>query len=126
VKKIRLTGGEPLLRKGLPGLVEMLAPLGADLTLTTNGSTLVKHAAALKEAGLDPHHREPRFARRSDLPRHERRGFPGRERCSTASAPRERRIHPVKINMVVKRGVNDHQIVEAARTGAIPATSCAS
>ena len=53
VKKIRLTGGEPLLRKDLPRLVAMLAPLGADLTLTTNGSTLVKHAQALKDAGLD-------------------------------------------------------------------------
>ena len=47
VKKIRLTGGEPLLRKDLPKLVAMLAPLGADLTLTTNGSTLVKHAQGL-------------------------------------------------------------------------------
>src|SRR5574339_673520 len=44
VKKLRLTGGEPLLRKGLHDLIAMLAPLGADLTLTTNGSTLVKHA----------------------------------------------------------------------------------
>src|SRR5436190_1537719 len=52
VKKIRLTGGEPLLRKDVPRLIAMLAPLGADLTLTTNGSTLVKHARPLKEAGL--------------------------------------------------------------------------
>ncbi|HXR58409.1 MAG TPA: radical SAM protein, partial [Burkholderiales bacterium] len=53
VKKIRLTGGEPLLRKDLPRLIAMLAPLGIDLTLTTNGSTLIKHARPLKEAGLE-------------------------------------------------------------------------
>src|SRR5471032_1933619 len=53
VQKIRLTGGEPLLRKNIPELVKMLAPLGADLTLTTHGSTLVKHAGTLKNAGLD-------------------------------------------------------------------------
>src|SRR5262245_1492502 len=53
VQKIRLTGGEPLLRKDRPRLIEMLAPLGADLTLTTNGSTLSKHARELKDAGLD-------------------------------------------------------------------------
>ena len=52
VKKIRLTGGEPLLRKDLPDLVAMLAPLGADLTLTTNGAALAKKAASLRDAGL--------------------------------------------------------------------------
>src|SRR5213079_3027203 len=52
VKKIRLTGGEPLVRRDLPRLVAMLAPLGAELTLTTNGSLLVKQARALKAAGL--------------------------------------------------------------------------
>src|SRR5688572_23801237 len=53
VEKLRLTGGEPLLRKGLPKLIAMLAPLGADIALTTNASTLVKHAAELKAAGLE-------------------------------------------------------------------------
>src|SRR3970040_1587161 len=50
VKKIRLTGGEPLVRRDLPRLVQMLSPLGAELTLTTNGSLLAKHAAALADA----------------------------------------------------------------------------
>ncbi|HUG79590.1 MAG TPA: radical SAM protein, partial [Burkholderiales bacterium] len=53
VKKIRLTGGEPLVRRDLPRLVQMLSSLGAELTLTTNGSLLAKHAAALADAGLD-------------------------------------------------------------------------
>src|SRR2546423_7080091 len=51
VKKIRLTGGEPLVRKQLHRLVAMLAPLGAEVTLTTNGSLLARQARALKEAG---------------------------------------------------------------------------
>src|SRR5215211_218476 len=53
VRKIRLTGGEPLVRKQLHRLVGMLAPLGAEVTLTTNGSLLARQARALKEAGLD-------------------------------------------------------------------------
>src|SRR5688500_7587693 len=53
VKKIRLTGGEPLVRKQLPRLVGMLSGLGVAITLTTNGSLLAKHARALREAGLD-------------------------------------------------------------------------
>src|SRR5215475_15954405 len=53
IEKIRLTGGEPLLRKGLPQLIEMLAGIGGlDLTLTTNGSLLARQARALKDAGL--------------------------------------------------------------------------
>src|SRR5712691_11198950 len=53
VKKIRLTGGEPLVRRDLPRLVALLAELGVEITLTTNGSLLAKHAKALAEAGLD-------------------------------------------------------------------------
>src|SRR5204863_8963485 len=52
VEKIRLTGGEPLVRRDLERLIAMLAPLGVDLTLTTNGSLLAKKAQALKDAGL--------------------------------------------------------------------------
>src|SRR5205085_4347683 len=52
VRKIRLTGGEPLVRKQLHRLVAMLAPLGAELTLTTNGSLLARQARSLKAAGL--------------------------------------------------------------------------
>src|SRR3982750_865326 len=52
VEKIRLTGGEPLVRRNLEQLVGMLSDLGLDLTLTTNGSLLAKKARALKNAGL--------------------------------------------------------------------------
>jgi cyclic pyranopterin phosphate synthase len=115
VKKIRLTGGEPLLRKNLPALVGMLAPLGADLTLTTNGSTLVKHARALKEAGLDritvslDSLDEATFRAMNDA------DFPVEKVLEGIGAAADAGFSPVKINMVVKRGVNDHQIVDAAR-----------
>ncbi|MBC7804304.1 MAG: GTP 3',8-cyclase MoaA [Candidatus Parcubacteria bacterium] len=115
VKKIRLTGGEPLLRKGLPDLVAMLAPLGADLTLTTNGSTLVKHARALRDAGLDrltvslDSLDEATFQAMNDA------DFPVEKVLDGIAAAADAGFSPVKINMVVKRGVNDRQIVETAR-----------
>ena len=115
VKKIRLTGGEPLLRKGLPDLVAMLVPLGVDLTLTTNGSTLVKHAQALKDAGLDrltvslDSLDEATFRAMNDA------DFPVAKVLDGIAAAADAGFSQVKINMVVKRGVNDHQIVEAAR-----------
>jgi cyclic pyranopterin phosphate synthase len=115
VKKIRLTGGEPLLRKDLPRLVEMLAPLGADLTLTTNGSTLVKHAQSLKDAGLNritvslDSLDEATFRAMNDA------DFPVEKVLDGIGAAADAGFNPIKINMVVKRGVNDHQIVEAAR-----------
>ena len=115
VKKIRLTGGEPLLRKDLPRLIAMLVPLGVDLTLTTNGSTLVKHARALKETGLDrltvslDSLDEATFRAMNDA------DFPVEKVLDGISAAADAGFSPVKINMVVKRGVNDHQIVDAAR-----------
>jgi cyclic pyranopterin phosphate synthase len=115
VQKIRLTGGEPLLRKDLPALVKMLAPLGADVTLTTNGSTLVKHAAALKDAGLGrltvslDSLDEATFRAMNDA------DFPVEKVLDGIAAAQDAGFAPIKINMVVKRGVNDHQIVEAAR-----------
>ena len=115
VKKIRLTGGEPLLRKGLPDLVAMLVPLGADLTLTTNGSTLVKHAQALKVAGLNrltvslDSLDEATFRAMNDAE------FSVEKVLDGIAAAADAGFSQVKINMVVKRGVNDHQIVEAAR-----------
>ena len=115
MKKIRLTGGEPLLRKDLATLVAMLAPLGADLTLTTNGSTLVKHARALKEAGLNrvtvslDSLDEATFRAMNDA------DFPVARVLDGIAAADDAGFAPIKINMVVKRGVNDHQVVEAAR-----------
>ena len=115
VKKIRLTGGEPLLRKDLPGLIAMLKPLGVDLTLTTNGSTLVKHAQALKNAGLDrltvslDSLDEATFQAMNDA------DFPVEKVLDGIAAAANAGFSQIKINMVVKRGVNDRQIVDAAR-----------
>jgi cyclic pyranopterin phosphate synthase len=114
VRKIRLTGGEPLLRKGVPGLVAMLAPLGADLTLTTNGSTLVKHARELKAAGLAritvslDSLDEATFRAMNDA------DFPVAKVLDGIRAASDAGLAPVKINMVVRRGVNDHQVLDAA------------
>ena len=87
-QKIRITGGEPLVRRDLERLIELLAALDVDLTLTTNGSLLPAKAQALADAGLAPDHRQPRLARRRDVPGAERRRLPGRAACSRASTPR--------------------------------------
>jgi cyclic pyranopterin phosphate synthase len=115
VRKIRLTGGEPLVRKGVPKLISMLAPLGADLTLTTNGSTLARQARELKEAGLErvtvslDSLEDATFRAMNDADFPVARVLEGIEAASAAG------LAPVKINMVVKRGMNDHQILDAAR-----------
>ncbi|HUK03792.1 MAG TPA: GTP 3',8-cyclase MoaA [Burkholderiales bacterium] len=115
VQKLRLTGGEPLMRKDVTELVAMLAPLGAELTLTTNGSALAKHAQALKDAGLDritvslDSLDDATFRAMNDA------DFPVDKVLDGISAAADAGFSPLKINMVVKRGVNDHQIVEAAR-----------
>jgi cyclic pyranopterin phosphate synthase len=115
VKKIRLTGGEPLVRKDLHKLVALLAPLGADLTLTTNGSTLARQAAALKQAGLEritvslDALDDATFRKTVDTDIPVASVLQGIEAATAAG------LRPVKINMVVKRGMNDHQIVEMAR-----------
>ena len=80
VSKIRITGGEPLVRRDLERLIELLAPLGVDLTLTTNGSLLPAKAAGARRCGPRPHHRQPRLARRCDVSRAQRRRLPGRAR----------------------------------------------
>jgi GTP 3',8-cyclase len=123
--KIRLTGGEPLLRNELPRLVRSLATIDglADVTLTTNGVLLAEHARALREAGLrrvtvslDSLDEEV-FARMSG-----KRSHP-RVVLAAIDAAREAGLSPIKINCVVQRGVNDHTIVDLAAhfrgTGAI-------
>jgi cyclic pyranopterin phosphate synthase len=116
VEKIRLTGGEPLLRKNLECLIEMLAGLGGlDLTLTTNGSILARKAQALRDAGLkrvsvslDSLDDEV-FRAMNDV------DFPVARVLEGIDAAAAAGLAPVKINMVVKRGVNDHTIVPMAR-----------
>ena len=115
VKKLRLTGGEPLLRKDLPTLVRMLAPLGADLTLTTIGSTLVKHARALRDAGLNRITVSLDSLDEATLRAMNDAEFPVTRVLEGIAAAADAGFAPIKINMVVKRGVNDHQIVDAAR-----------
>jgi len=115
VQKLRLTGGEPLVRRDVHRLVAMLATLGVDIALTTNGSLLAKQAAALKAAGLQrvtvslDSHDDATFRAMTDADFPVARVLEGIEAATAAG------LAPIKINMVVKRGVNDHQIVEAAR-----------
>jgi cyclic pyranopterin phosphate synthase len=121
VRKIRLTGGEPLLRKNVEVLVEQLARLrtvdGAplDLTLTTNGSLLARKAKALKDAGLQrvtvslDGLDDAVFRRMNDV------DFPVADVLKGIDAARSAGLGPVKINMVVKRGTNEHEILPMAR-----------
>ncbi|WP_068805389.1 GTP 3',8-cyclase MoaA [Thauera phenolivorans] len=111
VRKIRLTGGEPLLRKDIERLVEMLAALdGVELTLTTNGVLLRKMARRLKEAGLTrvtvslDALDDATFRRMNDA------DYPVEKVLDGIAAAKEAGLGPVKVNMVVKRGTNDHEI----------------
>ncbi len=116
-EKIRLTGGEPLLRKGLERLVAMLreALPGVDLTLTTNGSALKSQAAALKAAGLDritvslDSLEDATFQAMNDA------NFPVAKVLEGIDAAAAAGLAPIKVNMVVKRGVNDGEVVAMAR-----------
>ena len=116
VQKIRLTGGEPLVRRDLERLVEKLARIGdLDLTLTTNGSLLAQKARALADAGLrrvtvslDSLDDET-FKRMNDS------DFPVAKVLAGIEAAKTAGLAPIKINMVTKRGVNDSSIVPMAR-----------
>jgi GTP 3',8-cyclase len=115
VEKIRLTGGEPLLRKEIEGLVERLAAIdGVDLTLTTNASLLARKAQALRDAGLDRVNvsldslDDATFKAMNDVEFPVARVLEGIDAASAVGLP-------VKINAVVKRGVNDAGIVDMAR-----------
>ncbi len=116
VEKIRLTGGEPLLRVELEKLIAMLAGLGQiDLTITTNGSLLERKAEALAAAGLSrvtvslDSLDDAVFRAMNDVEFPVGRVLDGIEAAAAAG------LGPVKINAVVKRGVNDHTLVEMAR-----------
>jgi len=114
VQKIRLTGGEPLVRRQLHRLVAMLAELGVEITLTTNGSLLAKQARLLKQAGL---HRvtvsldsldDATFRAMNDA------DFPVAKVVDAIEVAAAEGLTPVKINTVVKRGVNDQDILRMA------------
>ena len=117
VEKIRITGGEPLLRHELPQLIERLACLEGvrDLTLTTNGFLLAGQARALADAGLrritvslDSHDDET-FGRMNG------RGYGTARVLEGIEAASEAGLRPIKINCVVQRGVNEHSIVPLAK-----------
>jgi cyclic pyranopterin phosphate synthase len=114
VQKIRLTGGEPLVRKQLHRLVAMLAELPVEITLTTNGSLLARQARALKDAGLrrvtvslDSLH-EATFQAMNDA------DFPVAKVLEGIDTAAAMGLAPVKINMVVKRGTNDGDVLAMA------------
>ena len=116
VRKLRLTGGEPLLRRDIERLVEQLAAIpGIELTLTTNGSLLAPRARALRDAGL---HRvtvsldaldDTVFKRMNEVHYAVDAVLDGIAAAAAAG------LAPVKVNMVVKRGVNDGEILSMAR-----------
>ena len=121
VNKIRLTGGEPLLRKHIEKLIEQLAQLRTpdgrelDLTLTTNGALLAKKAQALKDAGLTrvtvslDALDDATFKRMNDA------DFPVSDVLEGLAAAHNVGLDSIKINMVVKAGMNDQEIVPMAR-----------
>jgi cyclic pyranopterin phosphate synthase len=116
VRKIRLTGGEPLLRRNLERLIEMLATIGnVDLTLTTNGALLARKARALRDAGLNrvtvslDALDDPTFRAMNDV------DFPVARVLEGIDAAEAAGLAPVKINAVIKRGMNEHAIVPLAR-----------
>lgn len=121
IRKIRLTGGEPLMRKGLEDLVAMLAGLRTpeghkpELTMTSNGALLARKAVALAQAGLDrvtvslDALDDAIFQRMSDS------GVPVAAILQAIDAAVGAGLQPVKVNMVVRRGMNDDQIIPMAR-----------
>ena len=121
VEKIRLTGGEPLLRKNLELLIEMLNALKTldgkplDIALTTNGSLLSKQAKVLKAAGLQrvtvslDSLDEERFSAMNDV------NFPVADVLNGIDAAYDAGFTSIKINMVVKKGVNDQDVIAMAR-----------
>ena len=121
VEKIRLTGGEPLLRKNLEILISQLAALqtlngkALDLTLTTNGSLLARKAQILKAAGLNrvtvslDGLDDAVFKRMNDV------DFPVSDVLEGIEAARKAGLGPIKVNMVVKRGTNEQEILPMAR-----------
>lgn len=116
VRKFRLTGGEPLLRHGLPDLIAMLAQIpDVDIAVTTNGSLLAEQAPALVAAGLKritvslDSLDDAVFRSMNDV------DFPVARVLEGIAAAEAAGLRPLKINAVVRRGVNDHTVVDLAR-----------
>jgi cyclic pyranopterin phosphate synthase len=116
VEKVRITGGEPLLRKDLEKLIGMVKAIDGveDLTLTTNASLLTRKARSLAAAGLDrvtvslDALDDPTFQRMNDV------GFPVGAVLDGIGAAAEAGLGPIKVNAVVQRGVNEHAVLDLA------------
>jgi cyclic pyranopterin phosphate synthase len=116
IEKVRITGGEPLVRRQLEKLIELLAQQpGLDLTLTTNGSLLKQKAQGLKRAGLQritvslDSLDDAVFRAMNDVDFPVARVLEGIDEAGRVG------LNPVKINMVVERGVNDHSVLDMCR-----------
>jgi GTP 3',8-cyclase len=117
VTKVRITGGEPLLRKGIEDLIGAIAGVEGveDLTLTTNASLLSRKAPALAAAGLDrvtvslDAMDDPTFQRMNDV------GFPVSTVLEAIDDAAGAGLGPIKVNAVIKRGVNEHSVLDMAR-----------
>jgi cyclic pyranopterin phosphate synthase len=116
VEKVRLTGGEPLLRRNVERLIEQLARIGGlDLTLTTNGASLAKKAQSLRDAGLQrvtvslDSLDDATFRAMNDV------DFPVARVLEGIDAARAAGLAPIKVNMVVKRSLNVAEIVPMSR-----------
>jgi GTP 3',8-cyclase len=116
VRKIRVTGGEPLVRRDVERLIEQLAGIDRlhDLTMTTNGALLATKARTLREAGLRrvtvslDSLEDDVFKAMNDV------DFPVARVLDAIEAAAQAELTPVKVNMVVKRGVNDHNVLDMA------------
>lgn len=121
VQKLRITGGEPLVRRDLPRLIQLLSTLrqpdgrSVDLTLTTNGSALRTLAAPLRDAGLG--RITVSLDSLDDATFRAMNGvdFPVTRVLDGIAAARETGLDPIKINVVLKRGVNESSVVPMAR-----------
>jgi GTP 3',8-cyclase len=117
VEKVRVTGGEPLVRRDLPRLIALLAAIPglADLTLTTNGKLLRQHAKALAAAGLRRVSVSLDSLDQAVFQRMNGVGARVEEVLAGIDAAAAAGLAPIKINAVVQRGVNDQTIVALAR-----------
>jgi cyclic pyranopterin phosphate synthase len=119
IDKIRLTGGEPLVRLGLPKLIQMLAGIKAidDISLTTNGTLLGDYAAELKKAGLQRINVSLDTLKPDRFERITRSGSNLGQVLEGIRVAREVGLEPVKLNMVVMSGINDDELLDfAAKT----------
>lgn len=116
INKLRITGGEPLIRLGLPRLIEMLAGIEAidDIALTTNGVFLADYAAELKSAGLKRVNVSLDTLKADRFKQITRAQSELKQVLEGIEAARRVGLEPVKLNMVVMSGINDDEILDFA------------